>query len=463
MSPEKLPNIMLILIDAARFDRFGFNGYHLPTTPNLDRLAKESVVFTQAYSAAPWTLPAVASIFTGLYPSEHGVHFGNRSLCTQFQTLAELMSKNGYQTLGTSSNPWVGPGSDISRGFQQFILVDRLFDEMPPKRWQAYMERAYRLIRRPQDSGGQRTTRTAIKWLKRMPRSQPFFLFLHYMEPHAPYRPTWLWAKEFFADRSSHRSALKLANVELAYLARKRGLGKSELDQISRLYEALLRYVDDQIGALVAILTEMDLLEETMIIVTSDHGENLGDHNLLGHQYCLYDSLLHVPLMIRYPGWQKSLQRQELVLNMDLFATILSYLNYDQHQFPYLSRWVDLNPTGKIETTQYIFAQYLRPMIERFQRYYPGVDYRSFEHELWSARSKQYKLIGRDDGQTELYNIENDPGETVDLSKSHPEVVAKMRAILDDGLSTTAPSVSEDELDLDEITLDRLRALGYVE
>jgi arylsulfatase A-like enzyme len=420
------PNIVLFLIDAARYDRLGFNGYWRAHTPVMDKLAREATVCEHAYSPAPWTLPAMASLFTGLHPFEHGLHFDHRSLGASIPTLPRILSAHGYQTFGASGNPWLTQSADLTAGFDAMRLVDRLFDTRPLRRWQVMVEKLHKLLVHPVDSGGQRLVGLADAWLRNCERNRPFFLFLHFMELHGPYNPAWQWAEPLFSSRQEYRSALRVADVELDYLARRRSLDSHELDWISRLYDALIASVDHYIGQVVDVLKSLGFWDNSLVIVTADHGENLGDHGLLGHQYCLYDSLLHVPLLIRFPGCREPVVRTELVLNSDLFATLLARLDSAESQYGTRGRWVDLHPLSQSDIPEYAFALYERPMIERFQRRYPEAVSDRYNHELQSIRSEKHKLIRRDDGHLELYNIAEDPKELHNLADGQGMVLQKI-------------------------------------
>lgn len=462
------PNVVLILIDAARYDRFGFNGYSVAHTPNLDRLASRSTVFDHAYATAPWTFPSVAAIFTGLYPDEHRLHFGNRTLPSSTPLLAEILSGVGYTTFGASSNPWVGPGASLHRGFSEFKLVDRLFDNVSPPRWQSGLNRLYNWIRGAPDSGGTRVSRYAQQRISAATRSEPFFMFLHYLEPHGPYNPDWATARRFFNSKREYKVAKKtLANVELAYLAGAQSVSPHELDQISRLYDALVAYTDEQVGRVCEALEDAGRFDDTLIIVTADHGENLGDHNLIGHQYCLYDSLLHVPLTIKFPYQKRGTRSTERVSNLDLFASILAQAGQGQPTET-RARFVDLSPQSQytIGRGEPLFASYRRPMIERFEFYYPGFDYGRYNHEYASARDKEFKLIQRSDGNVELFNYLKDPNELSNVAANRPDIVGALQASLT-SLGVEVDRRAVDEInpsdDLDPLTKERLRALGYWE
>lgn len=459
------PNIVLILIDAARVDRFGCYGYDRDTTPNIDGFSQGSTLYQSAYSPAAWTLPAVSSVFTGLYPTEHRVDFDNAYLDPQFRTLAQLLAEAGYQTMGISANAWVGSAAGLKRGFKRFKLVDRIFNQMPPQRWQVVIEKIVRFFRGSSDSGGRRATRLAINWLRDRDKDEPFFLFLHYMEPHAPYRPTWQWANRFFERRSAYKEALKLAKIELEYLAGDCTLGSDELDSIGRLYDAELRYADHQVGKILRELLAQDDFSNTLVIITADHGENLGEHGLLGHQYCLRDTLLHVPLLIRFPGEGLPAFNSDLVLNQDIFATCLSLVGYGQNQLSYATRWVDLHPENLKASVvpEYVFAQYLYPMTDRFQKYFPHSDYTRYDHKLWSVRSDRFKLIRRDDGELSLFDIESDPSEKRNLVTERPDLVSELEAELKGDPSTEIERSEISALEFDEVTVQRLRDLGYME
>ncbi|MDI7269374.1 MAG: sulfatase, partial [Myxococcota bacterium] len=297
------PNVILVVVDALRADHLGAYGYERNTSPSLDAAAARGVVFERAMSTAPWTLPAMTSLLTGLYPSRHGaVYEGGSMPPNGHATLAEAMRRAGYSTAAHVTNPFLGRANLFDRGFDEFH--------------ETFL----------QDAG--RVNRRLIERIRER-RGEPFFLFVHYVDPHAPYaapdpfydhfdpdysgrvrRNTWptpprrRWADALFdagtlglrivfSDRLGE-NALRLGRVVVAGTALRR--------RLVNLYDAEIAYWDDSFGAVLDALHETGLADETVVIVTADHGEALGDNGRLSHGADLHDSVLRVPLILFGPG-----------------------------------------------------------------------------------------------------------------------------------------------------------------
>lgn len=296
------PNVILVVVDALRADHLGAYGYDRNTSPSLDAAAARGVVFERAMSAAPWTLPAMTSLLTGLYPSRHGAVTIDGSVPDGQATLAAVMREAGYATAAFPANHFVSADRGYDRGFDEFHQMS--------------LRNAGRINRR------------VIEWIERR-RDERFFLLLHYVDPHAPYaapdpfydrfdpdysgrvrRNTWTppprsrWADALFdawtlglrivfSDRLGE-NALRLGRVVVAGTALRR--------RLANLYDAEIAYWDHSFGTLLDTLRETGLADETVVIVTADHGEALGDNGRLGHGADLHDSVLRVPLILFGPG-----------------------------------------------------------------------------------------------------------------------------------------------------------------
>jgi arylsulfatase A-like enzyme len=296
------PNLLVIGIDTLRADRLGCYGYPRPTSPNIDALAKDAVLFEQAISQAPWTLPAFASMFTGLLPSTHGAGRGKGWTCDRMRpghdTLAVLLRQAGWRTASYVTNGWVSSGAGMTEGID-------------PADTYAWLE-------------SDKTQAAAMKWIREH-RDERFFMFLHAVDPHAPYEPS---EKDRTAVgvRVDEATIRRIADTT----ANKRPLAElspSDRAAVSDLYDAEVHQVDRRLGELFAMLKELDLFDRTIIVVVSDHGEELLDHGRLGHGHTLFDELLHVPLIVRFPGGRWAGRVPAQVRTMDLFPTLLQALD----------------------------------------------------------------------------------------------------------------------------------------
>jgi arylsulfatase A-like enzyme len=290
------PNLVLISIDTLRADHLGCYGYSRDTSPNLDRLALEGVLFEHAYAPAPWTLPSHASLFTGLYPAEHGVVKDTHRLDDRHVLLPEALAELGYRSAAIVSTV---PYLRRSYGFKQgWVSYDDRSSFGPSKKWAIA-------------SNSEKVYRGALKQLDQLGKG-PFFLFVHDYDVHANYVPPAPFDRLFGPPRSA-----ELPSAKDDWRARR----QRELPQ----YDGEIRWVDDWIGKLVEELRRRDLLEHTVIAVVADHGEEFFEHGFWGHGANLFDSVLHVPWIVRFPGARHAGTRIAAPVSLvDVPATLLA-------------------------------------------------------------------------------------------------------------------------------------------
>jgi arylsulfatase A-like enzyme len=286
-------NVIYIMVDTLRADHLGFNGYERETSPAIDSFAKENLNFTYAISPVPWTPPSVASQLSGLYSVTHNMlpprsrgKAKTRSLNfnSNIITLPEALKKNGYFTSAVSPNPWISGEFGYDKEFDEFQFINRA-------RAEEVNQVAFKVIDKL--SGG----------------DKPFFLYLHYLDPHDPYKPPKEFAK-FFKEK------LKVGNY-------------SEADQKRLMrYDGEIRYLDGQIGLLLNYLKTKGLYNNSLIIFTADHGEQFNEHGDLGHGYQLFNEEIHVPLIFKLPKNSKFGINDEKVSLIDIFPTVLDILGF---------------------------------------------------------------------------------------------------------------------------------------
>lgn len=314
------PDVLFLVLDSARRDRVSAYGHDRPTTPTLDTLTNEATVFDHAYVPAPWTLPSHCSMFTGLYPSEHGVTsaytdqgFG---LPSGVSTLAEQLTERGYHTAGFSNNPWVGQLSGLDRGFEEFVEWDleisrsdnpihgrrgRLYSGLHTALGHASRQPLVLLKRR---FFTERLVSRATDWLSHTADSEaPTFTFLNLMEAHSPYYPPRDAFESLELDRPSAIEARRL-NVKL--LTNIMGSARIDWETRERLleyYDASLRYLDTMVDRLLSALEQHGLYDDTLVIICADHGKTLGeyDRNTTPPHY-VRDVNTTVPLLLKEPG-----------------------------------------------------------------------------------------------------------------------------------------------------------------
>lgn len=472
--PSDRPNVLLIVMDTTRADHLSCYGYPRRTTPNLDRLANDGVLFEQARSAAIWTLPAHASLFTGLFLSQHGADRSHMRLDDRFTTIAELLHDRGYQTAGFSNNSWVSPATNFHQGFE-------VFEEPQLASWVlsrlALPSLVEKLLARSVFPGARgdaaMTNRRIRRWFNTVYEPHaPFFLFVNYLEPHYSYEPPRPYRRRFFAaGREAAAWALEKRLRTPSERVPPILLSEEQRAILSDLYDGELAYLDARIGELLADLARRALLDETLVVVTSDHGENLGDHQLFQHQFCLYETLLHVPLILRYPpALPAGVRVTEPVSLVDVVPTVIKMLGLEAPSLQALlpgQSWAG-SPLA-VPADRAIVAEY-EPRLDflpRARRSHKGpqpLDEAYFTRHLKTLCREGFKFIWASDGRHELYDLGQDPEESHNLMSAFPEKAKAMEEELFQHLLTLKPIGSpEPAPDLNTATREQLRALGYLQ
>ncbi len=300
------PNILWITIDAARKDRFSCYGYEKKTTPFIDQLSEKSIVFENAYTVAPWTLPSVASMFTGLYPSEHGAVNEQTKLKKKTSTIAEDLKKKGYETLMITQNDgWINPLFRLTKGFDTVFDIDEMI--------QSFLGVSVRSVGKYVFGYDVLTRLVFEKQLKK--RKEPWFSYIHLMDTHLPYEPKTDLFSSFFRYLVFYKDwKRKIWNSWIG----KKSFSEKEKRMLNELYDKALSEVDTQIKKLCSLVAN---LENTIVIITSDHGENLGEYGLFDHQFSEHDTLIKIPLII-YAPFIDVKKISSLFENKDLFFLI---------------------------------------------------------------------------------------------------------------------------------------------
>jgi len=461
------PNVLLVVWDCVRADHVSCNGYSRQTTPFLESLAAEGVLFEQAFASAMWTVPSHASLFTCTHECQHEARDGRALLDDRLVTLAEALAQAGYRTAGFSNNGWIGPRTGLSRGFTDFHEMFREDGHNTPGAWlkrlgrKAATQLGYRGF-----LDAERTNRAVQTWLdQRQDATEPFFIFVHYNEAHARCNPPPPYNHRFLS-RVEARRALSVNQDPYAYLAGAAPMSAEDFALLTGLYDGAIAYLDDKVRELAELLQRRGLLDDTLLVVTADHGENLGEHGLLGHVFCVYDTLLHVPLIMRYPpAWAGGERIKTLVQSVDIFATVADLLQLDAPAVMRQLQGYSLLPGVSNYHPDFVVSERAQRSLAKPFRDYPSFDYSGLERAQRAIRTLHYKYIWASDGKCELYDIQADPGETHNIIQQHPDLAEEMRAKLFDWRGRHAASVAADDAapDLDEDLLRRLRELGYIE
>jgi len=453
------PNIVIVVLDSVRRDHLSAYGYPRNTTPNIDRLAEASVVFRNAYAASSWTIPSHASLFTGLYPSAHRADFDTRYLDARHATLASVASGRGYRTACFTANGFISHHTNLDHGFGESVDVRRLG---PFKK--GLLGRASRSAYRRwhnmagRDRGSARLTRLAKAWLADSSPGAPFLLFLNYMDCHLPYNLR--TADRYrFVDPRNRKRADAVPQDPFAIMARGEKLSEGQLRDLKSLYDGALFHLDLQVGALVQELDRLHLADNTVLIVTADHGESFGEHGLLDHQYGLYEHLIAVPLVVRLPGEDRAGEEiSEIVQHTDLMPTVAGWVGASSPD-----ALKGTTPLFGSERREWAISEYLVPNLPTLLRRAPDADVSGFDRAFRAIRDERYKLVVSRGGDANLYDLQEDPLESTDVSGAHPARADALRQQLETLLGAW-PQVGDSprSKDVDPELRARLEALGYL-
>lgn len=473
----KQPNIILLVMDSVRAANLSCYGYHRNTTPNIDKLAAQGILYDQAISMSCWTLPVHASLFTGLFPLNHGITVSKDALPDDFPTLARRLKAQGYQTACFSNNAYISDSTGLTQGFDTVEDVWRVSNPRgterpkmskrlkeiersgsalakPAARLARALLRARSLMknrRSQKDSGAKLTNEKMQNWLAQSRRAAaPFFMFVNYMECHERYSPPYPYNRRFMPARFSPWRVAQLSTNKVEILAGPEKRRADDLEIMRALYDGALHYLDDKIGELVRFVEAQGMLDDTVLVVTSDHGDSLGEHGHLGHRMTLYEQLVRVPLIIRYPArFQPGSRAAQQVQLGDLHPTFLELAGADASDLTANGFYSLLAPPEAVERP-FTIAENTTP--------------KSLDNMLVRMiRTDKYKYIWKSNQQHELYDLIGDPAEANNLVSARPDVARSMieqleaweRALEDKRIETR-------DAEYDEATLQRLRGLGYV-
>jgi arylsulfatase A-like enzyme len=419
------PNVLLVTLDTTRADHLGVYGYARDTSPHLDRLATESVVYTRAIATSSWTLPSHASLFTGKLPTGHGARFDSEGSLvlgksvrgpmdlTEFRafpiseqevTLAERLRQGGYATGGVVGGPWLKRVFGLARGFE--FYADDGIDTLAGAR-------------------GDRVTDAALRFLEDV-GDRPFFLFVNYYDPHGPY-----------AAPLRHRLAI---DWRLLFSG-----DAPPPELVSLAYDAEIHFADAELGRLLGRLRALGLYDDTLVVVTADHGELLGEHGRFHHGYFLTEPELHVPLIVKHPRGERAGEREIARVSIaGVFALILERLSLE---VPAQAEPPPERAVGHPVVAETYPYRILAPDGQWRALYQGSLKY------LWNSL-----------GRHELFDLESDPGEERNLVERYPEMARRFEADLDAILARVPPPPRETDLEstVDAETREALRNLGYL-
>jgi arylsulfatase A-like enzyme len=436
------PNVVLITVESLRADHVGAYGYARETTPTLDTLASEGIVFENAYAVTSWTLPAHASILTGLYPAAHRVVAYNHRLDDSYPTLAELLGEAGYQTAAFVSGPFLQSQHNLDQGFQVFDQSASNPGGNQAAHSDVTNDAIERLVTRFLAEG-------------RDPE-RPLFLFVYLWDPHYDYIPPAPWDAAFVPP---YAEPIDLVGYEV----RDRVTEETPAEQLAYVvsqYDGEIAATDALLGRLFERLDETLSWDDTLVVVTSDHGEEFFEHGTKGHRNNLYEESLRIPLIVRAPGVSGPVRDSRLVSQIDIFPTILEAAGIataPHHHGRSLLAAADAPP---------------RPLFFELKTEWVARDEETGERgilsDLWLAvRDGDLKLVlGRNEGRVELFDLSEDPTEQVPLGPGFRRRMTELDRKLQEHLEAMKADGERWErsgpVSLSPGQEDRLRSLGYL-
>jgi len=483
------PNVLVVMWDTVRADRMSLYGHSRKTTPALERWAEDAQVFEHAVSPAMWTVPAHASLFTGLMPTSHGSTAEWIWLDGYHQTLAEQFGQAGYATWAYSSNPYLSDRTNLLQGFDTIEMSWRghlstktgehtmgkldphdASVEMGPAWDSFYKGRSWPEHLTMHKDGSGVGVEAFTEWLDaREEDAEPFFAYLNFLEAHHPRIPTReareriLTPEEVKAGYATEASLFRT----MAAMERINTFLPEELEAMRGVYDAALLELDDATHVLFEALKARGLEEDTLVVLVSDHGEHLGERRMFDHRWSLYEPLVHVPLIIKWPGHVPAGRTTDTVSTLDVFGTLFSLTGVGAPEGVPLGDLMGVAP-------ERVHSELAVPMPRHgaIRKAYPDLPRATWQTRYHAMYEKGWKLLRLSSGKHELYDLNADPTEQRDWRQREFKKVREMNGVAQqwrDGLPAYDLSRrGEDDqpkpaLSKTDPERQRLEALGYVE
>jgi arylsulfatase A-like enzyme len=440
-----LRNVLLISLDSLRADHVGAYGYGRDTSPNFDRFAKEGVLFRNAIATSSWTLPTHLTMFTGRSQLSHGVVVDTRVLPESIPTLGEIFHEAGYATAGFVSGPYCGPQYGYGRGMDTYLDLSAEFGGKGAEARGAILS--------------PKINEMGLDWLERLDGKQPFFLFLHYFDIHYDYVPPAPYDAMFDPDYTGTMDGTKFIERHDVHA----GMDPRDLEHIVALYDGEIRFTDFHVGKVLDRLREKGLLDSTVVLILSDHGEEFFEHGNKGHHRTVYEEAVRVPFALRLPGGVHA--RKEIpaqVSTMDVFPTLLDAAGFtlpSDLEGESLAAWLG----GKESTREAVFSDFYDKKGFNLQVARRTPERKTIQHFNRITHPKK--------GPFEEYDLAADPVEKRNLARSGlspsgVDSVAVMTRWLDEQWRAyrafEAAAGGRGSVEIDEETRQKLKSLGYV-
>jgi len=464
---KKQPNIIIIVLDAGRFDYLSCYGCPEQLSPNIDGLAKKGVLFELATTVAPWTVPSHASMFTGLYPTQHLANWNTLKIKDGVPTVFDILRGQGYKVGAFVANDTLIYPCEI---FGKEVDVYGLKRHNRSKDDSGFVDGF-----RQEDSNCPKITSFFMDWVNKNPL-EPFILYFNYYDLHSKYD-----AFEPYLSRYLSKEDIKILSdigdrfsLHFKEMNREAEVMQVQIKAMRNLYKAKMAAIDENVGKVVSVLKERKLLEDSILFITSDHGDTLGDHTYpsFHHQFSIYNALTRIPLIVYSPILEKYAKRVSvpLIQNIDIFPTVLDMCRVDKAKYLINSPAVTLMEyiTGNSQKAPRDYALSMYEAPKKFVNWNKKYVNPAYIRKLLSIQDENFKLIFSDDEKVELYDIIKDSKEQKNIQGDFPEISEKLKAKFFEiinmfgGLNQdyAVGSFSAEE---EKRIRERLKSLGYIE
>lgn len=464
-TPSK-PHIIIVVVDAGRPDYFSCYGYSKATTPNIDSIAKQGVLFKNVISSAPWTIPSHGTMFTSLYPTQHGAGWDTLKLSGGIPTIFDIFVEKGYQPVVVSAN------SLIVSPYSMFPKETKILGQVPhndPETSSFTGDFDYK------KTSSEKICGCIKRYLDDADLSVPHIVYLNLYDLHAKYKAR----DPFYSQYVSEKEDAVLNEVGDFYslhfqeMNGERDISRDMIGALRASYAARLSMIDADLGGVFEKISQKGLFDNSILIITSDHGDVLGDHKApsFHHQFSIYNSLLKIPLIFYYRDMAKQgIINTPLIQNTDILPTILELCGIETslllNDSPGVSLLPYMNNSSIKAPRDFAVSFYESPyrFVLRNKKKIKPIYLRS----LFAIQNENYKLIFSDKGDIELYDIKEDPFETRNIASSLPQKVSEFKGAFQrivkkyGSAKYTQEDSFTDKSDEDKI-IKRLKALGYIE
>ncbi len=459
LNKSKLPHIdriILITIDTARADHFGTYGYPRNITPFIDTLAKDGVIFKRAFAPMATTSPSHASIFTSLYPYQHKLLKNGHKLNDSFITMAEILKTMDMQTAAFVSTDVHFQVGNMHQGFDFFdepVLHDNV--ALNPE-----FKGKYRIASETMDS--------AIEWIDKKKTSDRFFIWIHLFDPHLPLRPPELFMKKLSEQSEAERQFFSSFFINEHKIDPSFYANTDQMLQTLNMYDSEILFIDTEIRRFYEKLLDKGLYNDSLMIITTDHGEGLGNHRWYSHGKNIYNEQILTALIFHFSsGSFSGLSIEQIVESIDILPTVIELLGGETTPLVKQFQGISLTPLllnkFKEVPEKYAFAQ--RREFEK-KDILENVDPEKLnyeEGEKYSLQNAEYKYIYRTQGNDEFYNVQEDPYELYNIINSDSAMKDKFKKNIIKMIEQFREDADIESETVNEETIERLKALGYVQ